>query len=320
MHKSLIPVLAFFICLFIFPSDCAAGAKDGLLLWFNTMIPSVFPFILITNILHRLGGIRLFARIFGKPVKKLFGCSAGGAYAVIVGLLCGYPMGAKAVTDSLQTGDITIGEARYLLCFVNNPSPMFLINFVLAACLGKPSKIGLFFTIVYFSTWLNARLWYILKYKKLIKDASHSPADAARITSYASRTADTNFLMTSVELMQKMGVYMIIFAIICRLIFKLPTDSLFFTTPLFKSILAGLAEQTTGLAALGSLTLPAAYEAAKIKIILAAIFTCFGGFAAAAQTYGIIRGHGLSLKTYICGKTAHSAIAGLTAVFFVYFL
>ena len=108
------PVLLFLALLFIFPADCAAGAKNGLLLWFNTMIPSVFPFILITGLIRAGGGIRLFNRLFGPVISRLFGCTSGGSYAVIIGFLCGYPMGAKAISDSLNTKVISRNEAAIM--------------------------------------------------------------------------------------------------------------------------------------------------------------------------------------------------------------
>lgn len=312
MYKLLIPVLALFICLFVFPSDCAAGAKDGLLLWFNTMIPAVFPFILLTNILRRLGGISLFSRLFGKFIQKLFCCSEGGAYAVIVGFLCGYPMGAKAVCDSLASGAVTRSEAAYLLAFCNNPSPMFIINFVLASCLHKPEAAALFFIIVYSCTWLNARLWYAKKYKKYINHTESSDYHKASLHAAKGTSAAEGLLMASLELIQKIGVYMIVFSIICRLIFLLPGT----TMPIvfLKTIIAGLTEQTTGLAALGTLILPV-----RIKIVPAAVFTCFGGFATTAQTYGIIRAQGLSIKDYTLSKLSHGALAGLMTAAYVFF-
>lgn len=312
MPKLLVPALAFFICLFIFPSDCAAGAKDGLLLWFNTMIPAVFPFILLTNILRRLDGIRLISRLFGKFIQKLFCCSAGGAYAVITGFLCGYPMGAKAVCDSLSDGVISRSEADYLLTFCNNPSPMFIINFVLTACLQNAAAALPFFLMIYGSTWLNARLWYTAKYRRHIKGSTALGHCEKSVFAAGSPLKDSGILMTSIELMQKIGVYMIVFSIVCRLIFMLP----FFSTPalFLKTVIAGFTEQTTGLASLSALPVPA-----DIKIVPAAVFTCFGGFAAAAQTYGIIRPQGLCIRDYLYGKLSHGLLAGLMCALLLFF-
>lgn len=308
MHKLLIPVLLMFSCLFIFPADCAAGAKDGLLLWFNTMIPAVFPFILLTNMLRRFGGISLFSRLFGKIIAHIFSCPPGGAYAVIVGFLCGYPTGAKAVCDSLKSGALTVAEARYLLSFCNNPSPMFVINFVIFSCLAQPHLILPFFVIIYISTWLNARFWYIIKYKRLINKSNKAAERKILSPPVAAVSSDINAPITdALALIQKIGVYMIIFSILCRLILKIPIPGAGF----FKILLIGLTEQTTGFAALHALPAPDIF-----KITAAVIFICFGGFAAAAQAIGIIR-ESLPAGDYVLCKLSHGFLAGIMTFIYV---
>lgn len=311
MHKLLIPVLLMFSCLFIFPADCAAGAKDGLLLWFNTMIPAVFPFILLTNMLRRFGGIRLFSRLFGKIIARLFSCSSGGAYAAIVGFLCGYPMGAKAVYDSFKSGVVTKDEARCLLSFCNNPSPMFVINFVLFSCLGQPDLILPFFIIIYISTWLNARFWYIAKYRHLIKKNNKAAERKIPPPPVAAVSSDMNGPITdALALIQKIGVYIIIFSILCRLILKIPMPKTC-GADFLKIMLIGLTEQTTGLAALQTLAAPNI-----LKITAAAVFICFGGFAAAAQAVGIIRSS-LPAGDYLLCKLSHGLLAGIMTFAYV---
>lgn len=308
----MIPVFILFICLFIFPSDCVAGAKTGLLLWFNTMIPSVFPFILLTNIIREFNGIRYFNFFFGRFIKHLFHCSESGSYAVIVGFLCGYPMGAKAVCDSLSDGYIGKNEAQYLLCFCNNPSPMFVLNFVLAACLNRPDLSVLFFSVIYISTWLNAQLWYFFKYRRHIK-YSTDPKTVENILSVRTFSSADGCIMSSLNLIQKIGGYMILFAILCQLILKIPSVNLPYAPGLLQAAACGFMEQTTGLAVLCGLSV-----AENIKIVLAAVFICFGGLAIAAQTDGIIHGQGLSIKYYILSKLSHAASAGLLCAAYIF--
>lgn len=312
MKKYMLLVFILFICLFIFPSDCVTGAKTGLLLWFNTMIPSVFPFILLTNIIREFNGIRYFNFIFGPFVKRFFHCSENGSYAVIVGFLCGYPMGAKAVCDSFSDGYIKKNEAQYLLGFCNNPSPMFVLNFVLAACLKRPELSIFFFAVVYISTWINAQLWYFFKYRRHIKSRPAVKAIENTLSVQTSASAD-GCIMSSLSLIQKIGGYMIIFAILCQLILKIPSENLPFAPGLLQSALSGFMEQTTGLAVLCGLPV-----LENIKIVLAAVFVCFGGFAIAAQTYGITCGQGLSIKYYILSKLSHAAIAGLLCAAYIF--
>ena len=112
------------------PRKVFSGAEDGLLLWFNTVFPTLFPFMLISGLMMAGGGLDVISAIFGKALGRIFAVSGSGAFAVLTGFLCGYPMGAKAAADLMRSGRITKSEGQYLLSFCNNTSPAFIINFV----------------------------------------------------------------------------------------------------------------------------------------------------------------------------------------------
>ena len=88
-----------FLAMLVSPDIVFTGAADGLLLWFNTIFPTLFPFMFITAILLKSGGLNIIANVLGKPLGKIFSVSAAGAFSVIAGFLCGYPMGAKVTAD-----------------------------------------------------------------------------------------------------------------------------------------------------------------------------------------------------------------------------
>ena len=119
-----------FIVMLLFSSSVFEGAKSGLLLWFLTVLPTLFPFLLISRLLLDSCACSLLNKFLGAPISRLFGISSQGSFAVIVGFLCGYPMGAKITADLLLTGQITKSEASYLLSFCNNTSPAFLISYI----------------------------------------------------------------------------------------------------------------------------------------------------------------------------------------------
>lgn len=98
---------------------------------------------------------------------------------------------------------------------------------------------------------------------------------------------------------------MIIFSIFCQLLSKLPFPALFNVSGFLPACLSGFMEQTTGLAALCALNIDD-----SVKIIGSAAFVCFGGLAAAAQTYGIISVQRLPLKYYLISKAGHGIMAG----------
>ena len=130
-------VVLIFIFMLLSPQEVFDGAADGLLLWFQIIIPTLFPFMLISNLLIESGGIRLIARVTGRFFTRIFGTSPYGSYAVLTGFLCGYPMGAKSAADLVKREKISPEEGRYLLSFCNNTSPVFIMNFIVWKTFGQ---------------------------------------------------------------------------------------------------------------------------------------------------------------------------------------
>ena len=91
-------ILLFFIML-SFPQEVFDGASEGLLLWFQIVLPTLLPFIIISNILIQTNSISMLSRIFGPAFQKIFRISTDGSFVVLAGFLCGYPMGAKVTSD-----------------------------------------------------------------------------------------------------------------------------------------------------------------------------------------------------------------------------
>ena len=96
------------ICfLLLYPQEALAASKEGMQLWLNVLLPVLLPFLILT-------GILIHTNMAGKllqPVEviwnKVLGVSAAGAYAVIVGALCGYPVGAKITSDLYENHQIS---------------------------------------------------------------------------------------------------------------------------------------------------------------------------------------------------------------------
>ena len=118
-----------------FPAEALSAARDGMDLWLNTLIPTLLPFMILTNILIYTGTAEKLSAPLGAFWKKAFGISPSGACALILGLLCGYPMGAKTASDMYSCGRIGKREAEYLLTFTNHASPVFIYTYIIHICL-----------------------------------------------------------------------------------------------------------------------------------------------------------------------------------------
>ncbi|MBQ5634313.1 MAG: hypothetical protein IIV11_05455, partial [Clostridia bacterium] len=112
-------------------ADTAIGAmSEGMKLCVSVVVPSLFPFMVFSDILVSSGGARLIAMPFSRLAGKLFGLSREGSVPLVLGILCGFPMGTRAALSLYSEGKISRGETEHLLCFCNGPSAAFLINAV----------------------------------------------------------------------------------------------------------------------------------------------------------------------------------------------
>ena len=135
-RKTFIFVIVSMIVLFtIMPTVVSEGAKDGLLLWFMAIVPSLLPFMILSNILIKMKVTKYINRFFKPLFGIIFGVSAEGSYPILIGFLAGCPVGAKTTAQLYKNKDIGREEAQYLLTFCNNLSPMFLIEFIGVKCL-----------------------------------------------------------------------------------------------------------------------------------------------------------------------------------------
>ena len=133
-------VICLLIFLLKFPEESLFAARDGMKLWLNTLFPTLLPFLILTGILLHTKGIEKFLSPLSFFWEKLLGLTPCGAYVFLLGILCGYPMGAKLTSDLYQKNKISKKEASYLLTFSNNPSPGFLTAYVSQICLGGRTK------------------------------------------------------------------------------------------------------------------------------------------------------------------------------------
>lgn len=125
-----------------FPAEALSASRDGLKLWLETLLPTLLPFMILTGVLVHTDGITKILHPIAPFFKVLFGLSPGGTYVFLLGLLTGYPMGAKLAADLYYAGKISRQETEYLLTFCNNASPVFLTTYVGQICLEGKIHIG----------------------------------------------------------------------------------------------------------------------------------------------------------------------------------
>ena len=127
-----------FLILTLFASELTStGAVNGLRMCAQTLIPSLFPFMAVSSLIASSGAAELLGKPFAAPCRILFGISPPGACALVMGMLCGFPVGTKTALTLYENGRISKGELEHILMLANIPSAAFLINATGASLFGS---------------------------------------------------------------------------------------------------------------------------------------------------------------------------------------
>ena len=187
-----ITVIIFNILVIFNPAPIMEAAKTGAILWFNSVLPSLLPFMIGCNILLKLGTVDFLGALLEPVMRPLFGVSGKGAFALVMGATSGYPVGAQICASLRESEKISGAEAQRLMSFVNNSGPLFIIGAIGVGMFGN-ERIGFFILAANLSgALLSGLLFRFYKHKKEdggrkikpegLKAARHKPLAAAKIT------------------------------------------------------------------------------------------------------------------------------------------
>ena len=213
-------------------------------------------------------------------------------------------MGAKVTADLLRAEKISDREARYLLSFCNNTSPVFIINFIVWKTFGDERLMLPTLLILIGSPVLMSFIFRRIYLKGRHPFPEPSAALKEKKTRFDFSVLDS-CMMNSFEAIVKVGGYIILFSVLLSLLEELSGQN---------SILMAAApalEVTNGILLLSSsVSDPGLRYAAVLGL------TSFGGLCSAAQTQCMLEGTGLSVIPYIIQKLTTAAAASLLS--FIY--
>lgn len=129
--------LIFAALLLAFPREAASGAADGVGLCLNTIVPSLYPFMCLSSYLVRSGLCSRAGKLLGTPARVMFGLGGDSGAAIIMGQLCGYPVGVRTAAQMARRGDISPRDARAAALFCVSAGPAFILGTVGGELLGS---------------------------------------------------------------------------------------------------------------------------------------------------------------------------------------
>ena len=162
-------ICALFVLIFA-SGQVISASRYALNICADLILPSLFPFFVISILLGKMGLPYYLDKFLGKPGAKLFSVSGAGISALFVGLSGGYPLGAAYISQIYEEGIIKREEAERLLAFCNNSGPAFIVG-VVGSGVFNSSKIGIMLYLIHI---LSALLTGILLRGKACSSCTHS--------------------------------------------------------------------------------------------------------------------------------------------------
>ena len=305
MKKSVGRLLAVLFLLFLIlnPSLSAKGAADGLALWGNAVVPALLPFMIGTGVVVGLQATDLLIRPVFPILKRFFGLSSDGAFVMVCGLLCGYPMGAKLDGEFLNGGRISLRQSRYLLAICSHPSPMFLLGYTAAQL--KEAGAGNCALPLLASVYLPIFLLSFLSKKRY--GWTSTPTKNIPPPSKTAPFSFDRHMMSSFETMIRIGGYIMLFSIASAYLEH------FLSSPVVSAVLMGVLEITTGIRAL------CASMPTKACLPLTAATVSFGGLSGIFQVKSVLKNPELSIRDYVLWKCLHGVLSGILMTIFLRF-
>jgi hypothetical protein len=280
-------------------ADVRTAVLEGLRLCGTSVIPALFPFLAMSSLLIFLGLGEWLARPLG-PLMALWNIDGAGASALILGLVGGYPVGARTAAELCREQLLSRDEAERLLTFCNNSNPAFLIS-LLGLGVFHSLRVGVWLWLIHIASALTAGLLLGRR-----PGAKHTRPVPRRQVSRAIRFPDALVGAVHSALSGMLGV--------CAFVV------FFYVLALPLRRIGGAA----GTALVGILELFSAVPRLTPDapgLILASGLAGFGGISVLCQTLSVLSGSGLSAGGCVRGKALQGLLAAaLTAALAGYIL
>lgn len=287
-----------FIFIFVYNlENCIDAALIGVNLVVKTIIPTIFPFSVICNLLISYDGVGLYSKILGPILCKPLKLSKSSSFPIVASFLSGYPLGCKYCCDLYSLGYINRSEFERLLNVASNASPMFIIGSIGATMLGD-IRLGF---ILLIGNYLSSIIVGILTINnsKTSLALKELPKNNINVNfGSALKSALDNGINTTLQV----GAFVVLFSIIISIIKNNTYISIvfynieeFLNLPKYSiyGLFLGSVEFTNGCKLITTLPLTLPFKLAIISFICS-----FSGLSVIAQISSFVYKYDISIAKY----------------------
>lgn len=285
----------FMLALMIRNSELAIKyVKDALSVCATTLIPALFPFMVVSDIFVKSGCADTLGAMLAAPMRAIFGVKGAGAVPVVLGAICGFPIGARCAVSLFDAGKISKDECERLIAVSSSPSSAFLIGAVGVSLFGSRALgRALYVSTLVSSVLVGIALNVISKAKrKKAPDAALLKASYTKQRNRFGAASVADAITASADAMLKICAFVVFFTAftgtLCEMIEGLP--------PTPRALICAVFELTGGVREAASIA------PAHLGATVAAFAGGWSGVSVHLQIASICGGREISLRPYIASK------------------
>lgn len=349
MYAKLKTIIIAFVIIFmtmtiiLFPEQALKSSIHGLHTWWEVVFPSLLPFFIMAELLISFGIVQFVGILFEPIMRPLFNVPGSGSFAWILGMISGFPSGAKMTVLLREKKEISKIEAERLLSFSNAASPLFIFG---AIAVGFFHNVHLGIVIAFSHYASNIIVGLVMKYhaqkqdQEIIKTKKNSFQYKTLIRRAFSQMHQTRIqearpfgqlfgdaVLTSIQTLLMIGGFIILFSVLTTLlqltyitniieVIALPFLTLFhIPKDTISAMMTGFFEITMGADAVSNMTsIPLVWQLVLVSFILG-----FNGFSIQAQVASLIAKTDIRFQPYFFSRIIHAIIASLfTFILYTY--
>ncbi len=309
-------VLVFLLLNILYPAQAVAGAKHGLSIFLQSVLPALLPFFAVTTMLVRTGLAHRIARLLSPLMRPLFRLPGASALAFVIACFGGNPNGSRITSELYAEGLLTKTESERTIALASTAGPAFILSVVAGEMLHAPQYGLLLWGCHILSAVATCQLSSLIVPKRSVSKSERKPAIRA------SHQNHSQIFIESVRdcalALWGVGAFIIFFSTLTTLFqsanlftvlakpFSLVLKPLGFSPQLAEPLLKGIMEITDGCSAVSALPISVVQ---KLPILCAIM--SFGGCSALAQNYLFARNCGMRLSRL----TLYYSIQGTLGLF-----
>lgn len=271
---------------------------SSLYIWYNTLIPSMFPMIILSDILITYSSISIIPRPITNIMTKLFNISYNAVTILLVSLVSGFPTNAICIKKAIDTNKISKEEATHLLLFCNFANPLFILETIGSFYLNDVCSS----IIILISHILgNIIIGIIFRYH-------NHPTFNYKLAPLKSQSFEkvlSSSITKSVNSLLLIGGTVTLFLILTTLI-----SNIFHLNTVLNLFIKSLLEMTMALSYLSSLSIDN-----TLKIVLSTMIISFSGLSIHMQIISSL--DNIKYKYYLKGRLLNMVISGILAYFII---